>query len=297
MGDEAEKLETETPEVDETKAPEEGEEESTKDVVEVYLEGEDETPEGKQKTTEQDRINAAVQKRVAREKRKQVEANELATKQVQDNAILLEQNKLLELRNQQLQQGNQLNPDDFDQGASDPKYIAALVQQQVAAQQPTLQPAHATEVKDNTEAIRAHVTAAMSSGLSDFEENEDKVIEEIGSEAHNYIVDNFPGRSHLVTYALAKNPGKLAELGNHVRSGNNQKALLLLGEISATAKVRKVSKSDTPDPVDEVEGSVNSTSPWQAKHDKLVEKVQAGKASMRDLLNLKKQAAEKGVTL
>lgn len=297
MGDEAENLETETPEVDETETPEvEGGEESTEEIVEVYLEGDDETPEGKQKTTEQDRINAVVQKRVAREKRTQVKANDEAVKQVQANAILQEQNKLLTLRNEQLQQGKQLSPDDFDDGVTDPKYIAALVQQQVAAQQPAPLPAVVVP-KDNTDAIRTHVTAAMTSGLKDFEEQEDKVIEEIGVEAHNYIVVNFPGRSHLMTFALAKNLGKLVELGNHVRSNDNQKALLLLGEISATAKVRKVSQSNTPDPVDQVEGSVNSSNPWEIKLDKLRDKVVEGKATMGDILALKKQAAAKGVNL
>ena len=142
------------------------------------------------------------------------------------------------MRNQQLQEVKQLSPADVEDGAADPKYIDALLQQKVDAIKPAA-PAPAPVVpKDNTEAIRAHVTAAIGSGLSDYDAQEDKVIEEIGLEAHNFIVNNFPGRSHLVTYALAKHPSKLVALGNHVRSGDNQKALLLLGERSATAKVR-----------------------------------------------------------
>jgi len=302
MGDEAEvkKEEIDETEVDETQLPDEAvdETEESTEEVEIYLEGADESPEGKEKETEQDRINAAVQKRLAREKRKHSTADDEAVKQVQANALLQEENKLQKLRIDQLQQRKELSPDDFDDGVTDPKYLAALMQQTVAAQTPAQPTPAAVVPKDNTEAIRAHCTAAINSKLPDYDEQEDKVIEEIGVEAHNYIVNNFPSRSHLVTYALAKNPGKLVELGNHVRSGDNQKALLLLGEISATAKVRKVSKA-IPDPVDEVEGSKGVKAPglWEKKLDKLRDKVADGSAEFSEIVTLKKQALEKGVTL
>jgi hypothetical protein len=60
----------------------------------------------------------------------------------------------------------------------------------------------------------------------------------------------------------------------------------------------KTTSNPKPEPVEELEGgSPSSGEAWERRLDKMRDKVRAGKATMQDVLSLKKQARDAGFNL
>jgi len=266
MGNEAEnreidpseenELDTEELETEGLSDEETGESESTEEEVEVYLEGEDAAPE----ETEQDKINKAVQSRLGREQKKTKAANDEAEAAKQRAEMLEEEKKILELKLQQkAEKEAEINPDDYELGEDDPKYLRARLKRlEEKKSEPSPAPVTEPEAPDMTPVLTKHYENVVKANLKDYSDVEDKVIDEIGQDAFNYICQKYPEKSHLINYALGNNEAKLSKLAEHVKSRRNDDALLLLGDIAARVNTRKVSKSNTPDPVEEEKGGVSS---------------------------------------
>ncbi len=273
MGTEAEQdLEPITSEENEIEEVETEEVET--DEIESDAEGDEEIEETQpQKTFTQQELNEIVQKRLAKlNKKKDVEPDDDTKSQLE---LERERNKLLTLAMQQKTQGNQSSdaapdPDKFDGGEYDPEYRKQYeayllkkseghVQQLLSKerendQRQRQQEAQARELET---AQRAHYERAQTLGVKDYNEIEDKVIDALGPEAINVVVQGFDD-SHALMYYLGKNPDKLQKIDDLVKQGTSvstAKALAELGRISASLAVNSKSKP-APNPVEPLNGSV-----------------------------------------
>jgi len=249
-------------------------EEVETDEIESDAEGDEEIEETQpQKTFTQQELNEIVQKRLAKlNKKKDVEPDDDTKSQLE---LERERNKLLTLAMQQATQGKQQqsdaapDPDKFDGGEYDPEYRKQYeayllkkseghVQQLLSKerendQRQRQQEAQARELET---AQRAHYERANTLEVKDYETAEDKVIEALGSEAANVIIQSFED-SHALMYHLGKNPDKLQRLDDLVKSGTSTstaKALAELGRISASLAVNSKSKP-APNPVEPLNGN------------------------------------------
>lgn len=273
MGTEAEQdlepITSEENEIEEVEA-----EEVETDEIESDVEGDEEIEETQpQKTFTQQELNEIVQKRLAKlNKKKDVEPDDKTKGELE---LERERNKLLTLAMQQATQGKQQqsdaapDPDKFDGGEYDPEYRKQYeayllkkseghVQQLLSKerendQRQRQQEAQARELET---AQRAHYERANTLEVKDYETAEDKVIEALGSEAANVIIQSFED-SHALMYHLGKNPDKLQRLDDLVKSGTSTstaKALAELGRISASLAVNSKSKP-APNPVEPLNGN------------------------------------------
>jgi|GEM_PF-5167678 hypothetical protein len=281
MGTEAEQdLDQATPEENEFEAEEvETEEVETGDADEEEGESGDEENQDTQpeklltQQEHQQELERVLRKRLARlNKQKDAEPDDDTKSQLE---LERERNKLLTLAMQQATQGKQQasdaapDPDKFDGGEYDPEYRKQYeayllkkseghVQQLLSKerendQRQRQQEAQARELET---AQRAHYERALTLGVKDYDETEDKVIEALGPEAINVVVQGFDD-SHALMYYLGKNPGTLQKIDQLVKEGSSistAKALAELGRISASLAIDSKSKP-APNPVEPLKGN------------------------------------------
>lgn len=260
--EEIEEVETEEVEAEEIEADESGDEEN-----------QETQPE---KTFTQHELNEILQKRLAKlNKKKGAEPDDETKSQIE---LERERNKLLTLAleqargNKSKQEDVAPDPDKFDGGEYDPEYRKQLDAFQVKRNQEEVRRllreerdqeanklAQEAQSKQLEESQRSHYKRALTLEVKDYDEAEDKVIDALGSEAANVIIQSFDD-SHALMYHLGKNPDKLHKLDQLVKDGSSTataKALAELGRISASLAVNPKSKP-APNPVEPLNGSVGN---------------------------------------
>jgi hypothetical protein len=308
MGTEAEQdLEPITSEENEIEEVETEEVEA--DEIESDAEGDEEIEETQpQKTFTQQELNEIVQKRLAKlNKKKDVEPDDDTKSQLE---LERERNKLLTLAMQQKTQSNQPSdaapdPDKFDGGEYDPEYRKQYeayllkkseghVQQLLSKerendQRQRQQEAQARELET---AQRAHYERANTLEVKDYDKHEDRVIEALGPEAFNIIIQGFDDSHALANYlGTPANQAKLDKLNDLVKQGTSvstAKALAELGRISASLAIDSKSKP-APNPVDKLEGSTPGASADEAKINAAWKQYEKGAISMQQYIERKRR--------
>jgi hypothetical protein len=257
-----------------------------------------------------------IRKRINKLNARNAEANERTEVANQENAVLAEKNKILEIALQQARENNTVssppNPSDFEDGTSDPKFqekqnvynqevIQREVNKQVQASSKTVSDndnlglkAHELEKKQ-----LKHYERAVEIGAKDYSETEDKAIEILGNENVNHIIDNFPD-SQFLLYYLGKNPQEAERISLLIRDRPIQ-GVAEIGRLSSELKV-KTKTVTTPNPDVEIEGGEpggNANSTLLKQLDKLRDN--AGKnptqANMKKIMDFRKKLQEKGIKL
>lgn len=145
---------------------------------------------------------------------------------------------------------------------------------------------------DTEVALDRHYTNAGKLKVDDFEAAEDRVIEIFGRDAAREIIANVED-SHLLMYWLGKNPDKATHYADLLKR-SPVKGIFALGELRSKIKVQPRGKQ-TPSPDEAVEGAgVTGSQSWERRIDTMRDKVAAGKATMSDLMALKRQAQQAG---
>lgn len=311
--------------LDDKKEPENPEKDPT-DVIEPEGDEEDEKPpesdeeeevvviqEGSQPRTKQTQRHS---KRINRLNANIAEQKGRADGYEAENQSLKEQNKLFELALEQERNKTQApqrpKETDFDEGRSDPKFI----QQEEAFNDYRINKRVNEEVNKlsnttNQQAIKdietrefrikedAHIERARSFKAKNFNEVQEKAIEHLGTEVVEAIIREYDD-SELVIYYLGTNTDE----ADHLRATIEKSQFLGVSEIGAIRKQLKVQPKSTivPDPDEQLEGTTTANSAIQRTYEKKLEKLvnkidnkQLG--GIRAIINLKKEAKEKGVLL
>jgi len=308
MGNEAaikpeEELVPDATEVVEEAPIEEGAEEAPEVVEnEIVLDGE----EGSQ-PDKQSGIRSRINKLNAK-----VDVANGATSDAEGRLAVSEQKvKLLEMAAAQRKEADTPNtppnPDDFDDGARDPKYAQALN----AYNQPFIdaavkkQTSHLSQrQQDDSASVNLvqmqtkHYERAEALSIKDFDDVEDKAIGILGKNITNQLIQNSP-ESHLILYHLGKNPAKADHFAALVKT-DPLKAVLQLGALGAKLSVKPRGKTEpTPDPDEELQGG-NPSAAKSNKHQRLVDKAReavGNGGNMQALMEAKKNAKAAGVAV
>lgn len=259
-----EELETEELETQEEASDgEDGEEEQeTGEQIEIVLEGDD----GSQP---KDHENLGIRKRINKLNAKVSEAQDGASQAVTDLAAEREKNKLLQLALQQQKEEPAApvgppDPLDFDDGAGDAKYKAALIdfiQGVVKANSPAPQPVVDQNDTDLEAAQTRHYKAADKLNISGYAEAETVAVGILGNKMTNDIIKQ-TSNSEVILYHLGKNPEKAERLAELFKT-NLVRAIMEIGALETNLKVKTGAKrNQAPNPDDELEGA---TSPRNRK--------------------------------
>lgn len=287
---------------EEVEAPEEGEEAAGES--EIVLD--DEGGSQPQKATG----NFGVRKRINKLNKRNHETN--ATLEVEKEKsrllqIALDQERENSTRAEQNSPSSVPNPADFADGVYDEGYKKAYEEYADRRADQRFDKKFAEKTKHSAQSANkdlrrgnlekkqlTHYQNAAELGVSDFDEAEDALIEILGEENINHIIENFD-KSHVINYYLGKNPDKAEEIAALLNT-NAIKAVAELGRLETRLKIK--SKSNLPShPDEELEGGGPSTTAHLAsKHKKLLKKACAGKqADMTKLSEFRKKMKAKGI--
>lgn len=258
----------------------------------------------------QEQIDAMIRRRVKKEKSKTEQAAHEADELKEKLRLEEERNKLLKMsleqtREQSVKSGPP-SPDDYADGEYDPEYKKSQEeynQKQIreaaakaVADANAISSKEAQEAEIKREQIKRqeqHYRSSFDLGVSDFEATEDNALSILGDKTVNAIIEIYDDSPALI-YHLGKNKDK-AEKIKQLASTAPAKALIELAKISVNLEI-KPDISHAPSPVDELEGSSPSASEsWLKKIERKRGQVQNGKAAMKEVLELKKQARAAGV--
>lgn len=227
---------------DAEKAESEGDEEE----FEISLEGDDGSH------PEQDE-NRGIRKRINKLNRKVEAANEGKEAVSAELEIERERNRLLQLALDQ-QQGKTVkdanappDPNDYDDGITDPAYIKAFQDHLAAgvlekAQAAQTQTRAQVEEQSKLESRQVdHYKRADALKVKDYDETEDKAIEVLGQDVVNQLIAN-TDKSPELLYYLGKNPGKAQEMADLVKT-NPVKGVFELGRLGARLSARPKSRT------------------------------------------------------
>lgn len=260
------------------------------------------------------RINKAVQKRQKRSDRKAAKGIEAAAQVKEDLKIAQDRNRLYELALEQQKVTKQEaaaypNPDDFDNGAMDEKFreatrqyhetqTKAMVQEEVQRATAGISAAQNEEAKAtafkqrNTE----HIRSSIALDTADYDETEDAVIEILGQENVDHVINSTPD-AHLVLYYMGKNPHEAEKIRDLIET-DPLKAAVHIGRLEAAAKGSPIAKAKpTPDPDNEIEGgspSAGKSNRYDREEKAALEKAEVT-GSMDDLIALRKKKRDAGL--
>ncbi len=287
-------------------ADDEGQPEPDGQEVEIVRAGDDGS-QPKDKT-------AGIRKRVNKLNAKVRAAEDTSSQAVAELATLREQNKVLQLFVEQTKAAESTkppDPNDFDDGVHDPKYVEAHQKhtQEVIAAEVQKQAAAFAPVQTDTSSVSRelerrqtrHYEQADKLGAVDYQETEDKAVAILGNETVNQLISKMDS-SPLILYFLGKNPDEAEEIKALIDT-DPVKAVLKLGELGAGLKVQPKAKSDpTPDPDDELRGgSPAATGALAKKFEKAIALAQQGgeksQKGLKQMAALRKEAKAKGITL
>jgi len=278
----------------------EGEEQHAATEVEVVLDGE---------SGSQPDAQHGIRKRINKLNTKVAKAEGTASEAEQALAVEREKTKILQLALQQktpAETPTPPDPNDFDDGVRDAKYVQALnefnqpaIAAEVQRQTANLAPTPVETVNRELEQKQTkHYERASVLGAKDFEETEDAAIAILGNDFANQVIDNFK-KSELILYYLGKNPAKAEELARLIKE-RPVMAVAELGRMEARLSAKPKSNSEpTPDPDEELQGG----SPAAAKTNKYQKRIDAareaaqdgGSGRMQAIADIKKEAAAAGV--
>jgi len=252
----------------------EGAEGADAEEAEIVLAGD----EGSQPGNE----NLGIRRRVNKLNAKVAAAQDSKTAAEAALDVEKERNRLLQLALDQQGDGTPEIPDpnDFDDGAADPKYISALqahitkgvlenVEKSQAAQ-PAPQRAPDLEAKQVK-----HYKRADTLKVRDYDDTEDKAITILGQDISNQVIASTE-KSPEILYYLGKNPGRAEEIAELIKT-DPIKGVLEIGKLEARLTVKPKAPSDpAPDPDAELEGGVSpkAATDYERKLDKLRTKAQ-----------------------
>jgi len=273
---------------------EEGGEQQEATEVEVVLEGADGSQPDKQH---------GIRKRVNKLNRKAAKAEDKASDAENRLEIEQQKNKLLTLALEQKTPAElppPPDPNDYDDGVRDPKYVNALrefnqpaIAAEVQRQTANIAPPQVDTVDRGLERKQTkHYERAGELGAKDFEETEDKAIEILGNDTVNQVINNFE-KSELLLYYLGKNPGKAESIAELIKT-NPIMGVAELGRMEARLSAKPKSNSEpTPDPDEELQGgspSAGKSSRYERDLDKLREAAQdGGSGRMQAIADYKKK--------
>lgn len=237
---------------DETEGEAKAEGEDDAEEFEITLDGDDGSH------PEQDE-NRGIRKRINKLNRKVEAAEEGKEKVSSELEIERERNRLLQLALDQQggkapkDDGAPPDPNDFDDGIADAKYIQALEDHMskrvlAKAQEAQIQTRTATEAQGKLYDRQVdHYERAKALKVPDYEVTEDKAIEVFGQDVVNQLISN-TDKSPELLYYLGKNTGKAQELADLVKA-NPVKGVFELGRLGEKLKAKPKSKSKpAPDP-------------------------------------------------
>lgn len=286
------------PEIVEGAEPEEKpeDEQAEGDDVEITLTGEDETPPST--------LPKGFKRRLEREKRKTEESKTRADAVAQENELLKVRLKQLEQSRSEPAKRPALVDYDYDEDkhaeALD-EYYRTLARREVEQvtqsssqerEQSRQQEQRQAQLQDS---LKSHYKRAEELGVKDFEETEDAVFDVFGDKAASELIASAGDNSHKLMYWLGKNPGRAQAIWEKLQN-NPAAALIELGTLTSKLEIRnKRQPAPAPDP--KMDGAPSGGTDWQKRIDKMREKVSSGEATMREVLDLKRQAREAGANL
>lgn len=188
--------------------------------------------------------------------------------------FLAQENKVKDIRIQQLESGQQTtpeplkrpDPDKFDAGIYDPEYEKAVDEYQDKRLDDRVNARLAEQSKKSTvtndqvalaqklrQKQEAHIERATKLKVKDYEETEDKAIAIMGNQNVNHLILALPDRSEQLIYYLGKHPDLAQKYGDMLET-ETVRALMELGGILSEIKVKTVSKKSLKDPDEDLEG-------------------------------------------
>lgn len=230
-------------------------EEKPKEEFEIVLDDEGSQPDE----------NRGVRKRVNKLNKRVEVATEGRDRAIEELTSVKHQNELLQLALDQEKTSKPPNPNDFDDGVADPKFVEAnsvhiksMIGSEVQKHAKSA-PAPQTEVV-NHDLVRMqtrHYEQADALKIDDFEETEDKAIDIIGRETVNQVI-GASDKSHLILYYFGKNPRKAESFADLVATAPVQ-AAIEIGRLEEKLKVKPRTQTQQVDPDEEIQGGSASS--------------------------------------
>ncbi len=227
-----------------------------------------------------DDLTKGMQKRLAKEKSRQFALEAELEKERADNAALRQAQIDPQRPAVEPTVPQEPNPDDFDEGRDDKKFIAAdraftryqikheIVSEIQAENKQTTQSQQAADRNVLLkEASDEHYERAGNIKVDDYLAVEKRAINIIGRQVAEAIVMDFEATSELL-YHLGENIDKAREVSRLFKDGKGVKGLRLLAQLEDEVRVKKKPKKFAPDPEGEEErGKVtsSSTNDWRKR--------------------------------
>jgi len=223
--------------------------------TEIFLDGDD----GSHPPQDEQR---GIRKRINKLNAKIAKAETGAEQTSAELEVERERNRLLQLALDS-QEGKKPDgppdPNDFDDGVTDPGFIAAY-QEHIAKgveskvmQQGEQRTKSETEQRQLNERQVAHYKKADTLGVKDYDDTEDKAIAILGQETVNQLISK-SDKSPELLYFLGKNQNTAEELAGLIKS-DPVKGVLRLGALEARLKARpKANVRNAPEPDGELSG-------------------------------------------
>lgn len=240
--------------------------------------------------------NRGIRRRINKLNAKVATAQEGQTAAAAELEVQKERNRLLQLAlDQRDDEPETPDPNDFDDGAADPKYVEALqahitkgvradIEKSQAAQ-PAPQQALNLENKQ-----REHYKRADALKVKDYEDTEDAAIAILGRDIAKQVMASTE-KSERILYYLGKKPDTAREIKELLETDPIQ-GVLQIGRLEARLMVKpKASSEPAPDPDSELEGATSpQPSDYERKLDKLRDQATSGdRADMQALMDFKRE--------
>lgn len=219
--------------------------------------------------------NRGIRRRINKLNAKVATAQEGQTAAAAELEVQKERNRLLQLAlDQRDDEPETPDPNDFDDGAADPKYVEALqahitkgvradIEKSQAAQPA---PERASDLQDQQ--VR-HYKRADTLKVKDYDDTEDKAVAVLGQEITNQLIASTE-KSPEILYYLGKNPERAKEIKELIATDPIQ-GVIQIGELQARLTVKpRASSEPAPDPDSELEGA---TSPQPSDYERKLEKM------------------------
>lgn len=249
------------------------------------------------------RPNRGFKKRIDKLNERNVASQQEANHATEALEVEKQKNRLLQLALDQKKELGPVkapDPNEFDDGVSDPRYIQAnndfilaqvgdTVKKHIPQQEaPQPQVDYGLQMQQTR-----HYEMADKLGVADYEEIEDKAIEILGKNVVNQLISG-NDESHKILYFLGKNPKRAADIADLIKT-QPIRGVMELGALGEGLKVirQKANLNQAPDPDTELAGgSPTKGSSYERKLDELRE--QASKTGdMKALIAFKKESREK----
>lgn len=250
-----------------------------------------------------DHDNLGIRTRIRGLKAERNAAENKATQSDARVELLQEENRLLKLGTQlQTEQPALPDPNDYDDGQSDPKYREAFDKYHQstvdrAVKQHIPKPVQDTSRQDiELERVQTkHYDRAEKLGVSDYPETENIAVGILGDDTANVIM-RISRHSDKVLYHLGKNPEK-AHYFASLSNTDPGRAIAEIGALGVELKPQpKARAKPAPDPDEELVGaSPPSSDDYERQLKKLREDVKKT-GDMSKVLAYKKEHEEKGAT-